>query len=82
VVVVAIAVAMFVFLAIFLWLGWDMVTSQLGRGRATPGLGLPQWILSLALPIGAILSMVRVVQLAVVTIRHNEQGSSQLLPGG
>lgn len=82
VIVVAIAVAMFVFLSVFLWLGWEMVTNQLGRGRTTPGLGLPQWILSFALPIGAIFSMVRVVQTIVDTIRDKEQGSSRLLLEG
>lgn len=82
IVVLAIAVAMFAFLFIFLWLGWDMVTSQLDRGRVTPALGLPQWLLSLALPMGAVLCMVRVVQMAVTAIRYNEQSSSQLLPGG
>ncbi|MCC3300637.1 TRAP transporter small permease [Arthrobacter sp. zg-Y895] len=82
IVVIAIAAAMFTFLAIFLWLGWDMVTSQFERGRATPALGLPQWLLSLALPLGAVLSMVRVVQMAVTVIQHDEQSSTQLLPGG
>ncbi len=81
-IVLAVAVAMFAFLAIFLWLGWDMVTSQLERGRTTAALGLPQWLLSLALPLGAILSMIRVAQMAITTIRHNEQSSTQLLPGG
>lgn len=82
VVVLAIAVAMFAFLTILLWLGWDMVTSQMERGRTTPALGVPQWILSLALPLGAVLSMIRVVQMAVATIHTKEQSSTQLLPGG
>lgn len=82
VVVVAIAAAMFTFLAIFLWLGWDMVMSQLERGRSTPALGVPQWLLSLALPVGAVLSMIRVVQMALTALRTNEQNSTQLLPGG
>jgi C4-dicarboxylate transporter DctQ subunit len=82
VVVVAIALAMFTFLAIFLWLGWEMVASQLERGRTTPALGVPQWILSLALPFGAVLSMIRVLQMTITTIRTEEQSSTQLLPGG
>lgn len=81
-VVLAIAAAMFTFLAILLWIGWDMVTSQMERGRTTPALGVPQWTLSLALPVGAVLGMIRVMQMAVATIRNNEQSSPQLLLEG
>lgn len=82
-VVLLVALAMFAFLAVLLWLGMDMVTSQLERGRTTAALGLPQWILSLALPVGAVLGMIRVAQMAVTTIRHREpETAPELLPGG
>lgn len=79
-----VAVAMFGFLAVLLWLGMDMVGSQLERGRTTAALDLPQWILSLAIPVGAVLGMIRVAQMAVITIRHREPEATapELLPGG
>lgn len=84
VVAVVIGIAMTGFMVLLLWLGMDMVTSQLETGRATAGLGIPQWVLSIALPLGAAFGILRSVQLTVSRIRHPQPlaEASELLLGG
>lgn len=48
--------------AILLYYGYEMVAFQMKISQTTPALGMPQWILSLALPIGALLCLIRTVQ--------------------
>jgi C4-dicarboxylate transporter, DctQ subunit len=84
VVAVVIGAAMTAFMVLLLWLGMEMVTSQLETGRATAGLGIPQWVLSVALPLGAAFGILRSVQLTVNRVRHPESvaAASEILPGG
>lgn len=70
VVIIVIGIAMAGFLLLLMWLGMDMVTKQLGSGRATPGLGIPQWILSLAIPIGALMGVIRSIQITLSQLRN------------
>lgn len=81
--IVVIGVAMVVFLLLLLWLGWDMVVTQMARGRTTPALGMPQWILSFALPFGAFFGILRTIQITIDRLRHPELLDAQpdLLPG-
>ena len=44
------------------WYGIEMVQFQMKMGQKTPALGMPQWILSLGLPIGAFMCAIRTVQ--------------------
>lgn len=72
IVVVVICAAMVTFYGVFLWLGMDMVQKQQASGRLTPALQFPQWIFSLALPFGALLGVIRTVQVAYNEIRGRE----------
>ncbi|WP_120003422.1 TRAP transporter small permease [Nesterenkonia muleiensis] len=65
-----IAAATLVFFLLFLWLGWEMASRQFDQGRVTPALGIPQWIFSMALPVGAALGAVRAAQAGYVQIRR------------
>jgi len=47
------------------WYGWEMVSFQMMMNQTTPALGMPQWILSLALPLGAFMCFVRTIQVIV-----------------
>ena len=47
------------------WYGWEMVSFQMMLNQTTPALGMPQWILSLALPLGAFMCFVRTIQVIV-----------------
>lgn len=69
VVVIAIGVLTLAFFVLLAWLGLDQVTTQMGQGRVTPSLALPQWTLSLAIPIGATLGAIRVIQNTIATVR-------------
>lgn len=50
------------FFAILAVFGWDQVLLQLGNGRATPSLQIPQWLFTLAVPVGGLLGMLRTAQ--------------------
>ncbi len=71
-----IAAATLTFFLLFLWLGWEMASRQMAQGRLTPALGVPQWIFSMALPVGAALGAVRSVQAGWVQLRR-AQGQEQ-----
>ncbi len=62
IIVIVSAVASAILFATLLYYGIDMVLFQLQIKQTTPALGMPQWILSLALPLGALLCLIRTVQ--------------------
>lgn len=47
------------------WYGWEMVSFQKLMNQKTPALGMPQWILSLALPLGALMCFIRMLQVII-----------------
>ena len=47
------------------WYGWEMVSFQKLMNQKTPALGMPQWILSLALPLGALMCFIRMIQVII-----------------
>jgi len=59
---VLIGTAIVLFFVIVLVYGWDQVGQQIANGRSTPSMGIPQWLFSLALPVGSLLGIVRTVQ--------------------
>lgn len=77
VVTLFICAAMLVFYVLFLWLGYEMVSNHAASGRLTPGLGVPQWIFSMALPVGALFGSLRVVQAVVMTLRGDDPFKSE-----
>lgn len=48
--------------------GMDVSLRQLDRNQTTPALGLPMWLLSLALPLGGVLGIIRTVQATMTGI--------------
>jgi C4-dicarboxylate transporter, DctQ subunit len=65
-----VAIATLAFFLLFLWLGWEMTSRQFAQGRVTPALGIPQWVFSMALPVGAALGAIRALQAGYVQIRR------------
>lgn len=51
--------------SILLYYGYEMVQFQMKINQTTPALGMPQWILSLALPLGAALCLIRTIQVTI-----------------
>ena len=49
--------------------GMDVSLRQLQRGQTTPALGLPMWLLSLALPLGGVLGIIRTIQMTITGIK-------------
>jgi TRAP-type C4-dicarboxylate transport system permease small subunit len=44
------------------WYGVTMVMSQMYYGQLTPALQMPEWIMGLSIPVGALLCMIRFLQ--------------------
>lgn len=72
---VFIGLAMVLFFLILLMFGWDQVSSQLASGRSTPSMQIPQWLFTLALPVGAALGILRTVQVTWRGLREPEPSS-------
>lgn len=68
---VVITAAILAFLAVLLVFGIDMAVLQAGSGRTTPSIGIPQWLFTLALPIGALLGAYRTVQASRAGFRRS-----------
>jgi C4-dicarboxylate transporter DctQ subunit len=49
-------------MAVLAWAGWRQIQSQIALGTTSEALGIPEWIYTAALPVGALLIIVRVLQ--------------------
>jgi len=49
-------------MAMLAWAGWWQIQSQIALGTTSEALGIPEWIYTAALPVGALLVIVRVLQ--------------------
>jgi TRAP-type C4-dicarboxylate transport system permease small subunit len=49
-------------MAVILWAGWRQIQSQIALNTTSEALGIPEWIYSAALPVGALVVIVRVLQ--------------------
>lgn len=65
------AALMIVFLAVLLFWGSEMMIHQMVRGRATPSLGIPQWLFTLSIPLAGLLGIVRTLQAARVSLHED-----------
>lgn len=74
VVTVLVSAAIILFFLVLARYGWDQMASQMSSGRATPAMRMPQWLFTLALPVGSVLAIVRTVQVMVRTLRGQTTG--------
>jgi len=51
-----------VLFGVLFWYGIQTILFQIEMGQKTPALGWPTWVMTLSLPIGAILCIVRTIQ--------------------
>ena len=49
-------------MAMLAWAGWWQIQSQIALGTTSEALGIPEWIYTAALPVGALLVIARVLQ--------------------
>lgn len=54
-----------IFFAVMFYYGTQMIGSQIRLAQKTPSLGLPQWWMSLSLPVGAFLLMLRFLEVGI-----------------
>ncbi len=47
---------------VIIWTGIEMVQSQISSNQTTPALGIPEWTMGIAVPVGAIFCFVRFAQ--------------------
>jgi len=58
-----------VLFGVLFWYGIQMVLFQMDMGQKTPALGMPQWILSSSMAIGALLCVIRTIQVGLKELR-------------
>lgn len=61
--------AIVLFYLVLIKFGMDVTLRQLQRSQTTPALGMPMWLLSLSLPLGGILGIVRTVQVTITELK-------------
>jgi TRAP-type C4-dicarboxylate transport system permease small subunit len=49
-------------MAVLAWAGWRQIQSQIALDTTSEALGIPEWIYTAAVPVGALLVIVRVLQ--------------------
>ena len=49
-------------MAVLAWAGWRQIQSQIALDTTSEALGIPEWIYTAALPVGALLVIIRVLQ--------------------
>jgi len=54
-----------VLFGVLFWYGIQMVLFQMDMGQKTPALGMPQWILSSSMAVGALLCVIRTIQVGI-----------------
>ena len=54
-------VAFLFFFALLAWFGARMVMSEVMSGQRTPTLGWPEWLIGVAIPVGAVVAVIRIV---------------------
>lgn len=47
---------------VIIWTGVEMVQSQISSNQTTPALGIPEWTMGIAVPVGAIFCFIRFAQ--------------------
>jgi TRAP-type C4-dicarboxylate transport system permease small subunit len=57
--IILVAVLTSVFFAILLWYGLEMVMQQYEYGQRTPAMGMPEWLMGMSVPLGALLCLIR-----------------------
>lgn len=67
-----------VFLAVLLIWGGEMTIAQAIRGRATPSLGIPQWLFTLSIPLAGLLGILRSIQ-ALQTALHEDTSAEAVI---
>jgi TRAP-type C4-dicarboxylate transport system permease small subunit len=51
-------------MAVLVWFGWLQIRSERALDTVSEALAIPQWIYTLAVPVGALIVLVRVLQAA------------------
>ncbi|HEX5563637.1 MAG TPA: TRAP transporter small permease [Sporosarcina sp.] len=70
IITILVGVLMSLLFVILIYFGIQMLMFQVQMGQKTPALGWPQWIFSMAMPIGAALCLYRTVQATIKEFRE------------
>ncbi|WP_026819135.1 TRAP transporter small permease [Arthrobacter castelli] len=73
VIVVAAGLAIVLFYVALFKFGLDISLDQFRRQQTTPALGLPMGLLTAVVPLGAVLGVIRVVQVTITGVREAPQ---------
>lgn len=70
IVVTVSSLASLLLFGVLFYFGIDMVRFQMQIGQTTPALNMPQWVWSLALPLGALLCFIRTIQVLIIELKE------------
>ncbi|MFS0786649.1 TRAP transporter small permease [Shouchella sp. 1P09AA] len=65
---------MLIFLSLTLLFGLELALSQWERGRVTPALSIPQWLFTLAIPIGSLFCIIRTIEMMLHRLKKRTKG--------
>lgn len=65
---VLVTAAVCIFFAVLAWFGFDHAVQQLAGGRLTPALEIPQGLFTMALPLGAVLAIIRALEVGIADV--------------
>lgn len=70
-------VLFFAFTIMLVWYGFKVVSTFVLTGQRAPGIGVPAWLLYFSLPIGMLMSSVRLIQSLIHTIKEMLKDSNK-----
>lgn len=79
IITILVGMLMSLLFAVLVYFGIQMLLFQVQMGQKTPALGWPQWIFSMAMPIGAALCLFRTVQATIKEFREQNGKGEQAL---
>lgn len=77
IITILVGVLMSLLFVILIYFGIHMLLFQVEMGQKTPALGWPQWMFSMAMPIGAALCLFRTVQATIKEYREQNGKGEQ-----
>lgn len=69
-------IAGLVLFGVLFWYGIQTIIFQIDIGQKTPALGWPTWVMTLSLPVGAILCIIRTIQVGLAEWQLKDPAST------
>lgn len=71
---VLVALLNIAFCAFMVYVGWEVVSTQISMGKVSPAMRIPMWVVYFSLPFSFFVTMLRYIQALFEEIGHNGEG--------